>query len=611
MSQASSMSSSRARVQQVTFQARNQPVKPARTLQRTVASASNQGRPRNETKSLSARAASVEVAVPSTEAEKDKFPEEQCVVDEDRGRSPVSEVVKSWEESLAAKSFDVVFCASECAPWSKTGGLGDVVGSVPKALAKKGHNVMVVVPRYADYEGAADTGVRKSLWCFGQEHEVSYHHMHQDGVDYVFVGHICFERPGIYAGEGGAYDDNQFRFTLLSLACCEAPLVVPLESRGGEVMGQDVVFVANDWHTSMVPVYIAGKFRPHGVFRGARCCFAIHNLSHQGVEAASTFGGLGLPDEWIAPLEWQFPEWSDQYDEETKGRAINFMKGAILTSDRILTVSEGYAWEITTTEGGWGLDSVIKGREFVLDGIVNGIDYDVWNPAVDTMIARTYTPETLVEGKAACKRALQEELGLPVRDDVPVIGFIGRLDYQKGPDLVKDAIHQICGQDVQMVMLGSGDPEMEQWMREAEGMYPGNFRGWVGFSVPVSHKITAGADILLMPSRFEPCGLNQLYAMQYGTVPVVHAAGGLRDTVKNHEEGSNDSTGFVFEAYGGANTEGLMWALNQALRMYWDDHRTFLAIAKRGMEKDFTWDTSAGRYEQVFEWAKMDPPHCA
>jgi len=533
-----------------------------------------------------------------------------CRLDEDLGRQPVADIIQSWEESLSTTTMDIVFCASECAPYSKTGGLGDVMGSVPKALVQRGHNVMVVVPMYARYEGAQDTGIRKRLWCFGEEKEVAYFHKNDQGVDYIFVAHHCFERSGIYADESGAYEDNQMRFTLLSLACCEAPLVVPLPSHHGEPMGQKVMFVANDWHTSMVPVYLAGKFRPHGVYTEARCALAIHNLSHQGVEQGEMFYNLGLPDEWVAPLEWSFPEWSDQYNPENEGRAINFLKGGIVTCDRLLTVSEGYAWEITTKEGGWGLHEVIKRREYVLDGILNGIDCDVWNPEVDDHIAMQYNETTMLKGKSACKAALQEELGLPVDSNIPLIGFIGRLDHQKGPDLIKDAINQICGQRVQLVMLGSGDPEMESWMREAESIYPDSYRGWVGFSVPVSHRITAGADILLMPSRFEPCGLNQLYAMAYGTVPVVHAAGGLRDTVKHHS-GDSPGTGFVFETYGGANVEGMMWALNLALRCYWDDRQTFRAIAKRGMQQDFTWDTSAARYMQVFEWAMGDPAHCS
>ncbi|CAI7900549.1 unnamed protein product, partial [Closterium sp. NIES-53] len=439
----------------------------------------------------------------------------------------------------------IVFVASEVAPYSKTGGLADVTGSLPLALAARGHRVMVVAPRYMNgvtdklYAGAFDCQCRIKCFLSEGEHEVAFFHEFRDGVDFVFVDHPSYHRPGTpYGDSRGAFGDNQFRFALLCHAACEAPLQLPF---GGFTYGEKVVFVANDWHAGLVPVLVAAKYRRYGVYKDARTIIAIHNLAHQGVEAAYTFGSLGVPGEWYGALEWVFPEWARKHALD-KGEAVNILKGAIVTADRVLTVSQGYAWEITTGEGGWGLDGLLRGRSIVLNGVTNGIDTVEWNPATDKHIPSQFTAEDL-EGKAECKAALQKELGLAVRPEVPLIGFIGRLDWQKGPDVIQASLPELMTDNVQFVMLGSGEPDLEEWMKWAESAYPDKFRGWVGFSVPMAHRITAGCDILLMPSRFEPCGLNQLYAMRYGTVPVVHATGGLRDTVEDFNPFANGGAG--------------------------------------------------------------------
>lgn len=499
----------------------------------------------------------------------------------------------------------------------QTGGLGDVCGALPPELADRGHRVMVVVPRYANmaevnkgtYANAEDTGVQQDIWAYGQNHAVRYYHEFRDGVDWVFVDHPVFCRPGNpYADEAGeAFDDNQFRFTLLSKAACEAPLVVPC---GGVPYGDEVVFIANDWHAGLTPVLVAANYRPHGVYLNARTLFAIHNLSHQGVEPSTTFEGLGLDGYWYKALEWQFPEWARAHELD-EGLAVNLLKGAIVTCDRLLTVSKGYAWEVTTPEGGWGLDKVIQEREFKFDGITNGIDTDEWNPAADENTFASYDHEDL-SGKLQCKLALQRELGLQERLDVPLIGFIGRLDYQKGPDVIIDCFDRILRHnDVQLVMLGSGDTDMQVAMQAAENEYSEKFRGWVGFSVPTSHTITAGCDILLMPSRFEPCGLNQLYAMRYGTIPVVHATGGLRDTVQqfdgNANGGQGEGTGFSF---GPLSDEGMIQSLFEAVDVFRHQPDQWERMQVRAMTQDLTWGRVAADYEQVFEWAMADEPFC-
>ncbi|MCO5602621.1 hypothetical protein L7F22_056755 [Adiantum nelumboides] len=508
--------------------------------------------------------------------------------------------------------FNIIFVSAEVAPYSKTGGLGDVCGSLPLALAARGHRVMVISPRYMNgvtddkFAGAFDVQCRIKIACFEAEHDVAYFHEFRAGVDWVFVDHPSYHRPGTpYGDTRGAFDDNQFRFTLLCHAACEAPLVLPL---GGFTYGENCIFVANDWHAGLVPVLLAAKYRRFGVYKDARCILAIHNLAHQGVEPATTYSKLGLPGDWYGALEWVFPTWARKHALD-KGEAVNHLKGAIVTADRIVTVSQGYAWEITTVEGGWGLDGLLRSRSAVINGITNGVDVDDWNPTTDKHIAAQYSLDDL-SGKAECKAALQKELGLAVRPEVPLVGFIGRLDYQKGPDIIQAALPEFMQDDVQMVMLGSGDLSIESWLKWAEATYKDKFRGWVGFSIPVAHRITAGCDILLMPSRFEPCGLNQLYAMRYGTVPAVHATGGLRDTVEDFNPfanaGKGAGTGWTFSPLTKEAMLGALWTAIQTFR----EHKTsWQGIMRRGMEQDVSWDRAALQYEQLFEWSSIDPPY--
>ncbi|XP_072982042.1 soluble starch synthase 1, chloroplastic/amyloplastic isoform X1 [Typha latifolia] len=507
---------------------------------------------------------------------------------------------------------NIIFVTAEAAPYSKTGGLGDVCGSLPIALAARGHRVMVVSPRYLNgvsdkiFSEAIDIGRRIKVSCFGGEHEVAFFHENREGVDWVFVDHPSYHRPGNPYGDNcGAFGDNQFRFTILCYAACEAPLVLQL---GDHTYGDHCLFLVNDWHAGLVPLLLGAKYRPHGVYRDARSILVIHNLSHQGVEPATTYQNLGLPHEWYGALEWVFPNWARAHALD-KGEAVNILKGAIVTADRIVTVSQGYAWEVTTVEGGHGLNELLSSRKSVLNGITNGIDTGDWNPATDKYIPFNYSVDDL-SGKAQCKAELQKELGLSVRPECPLIGFIGRLDYQKGTDLIMLALPEILQDDVQFVMLGSGDPDTEEWMRLAESTYKDRFRGWVGFNVAVSHRITAGCDILLMPSRFEPCGLNQLYAMQYGTIPVVHGTGGLRDTVETFNpfanEGRGQGTGWTFSPL---TKDSMLWALRMAVKTFKEHKASWEGLMRRGMKRDFTWDTAASLYEQIFDWASIDPPY--
>ncbi|GFR41537.1 hypothetical protein Agub_g2250 [Astrephomene gubernaculifera] len=618
----------------------------------------------------------------------------------------------------------IIFVTSEVAPWSKTGGLADVLGSLPFALAQRGHRVMVVAPRYVPYEGVEDTGVRVQLLGHA---EVGYFHAQIRGVDFVFVDHPSYPRPGgLYADAHGVYGDNQFRFQLLCLAALEAPFFLDLpvppqqlpagqqtpldptpvapaaapgaagaeqqqgdgdvphvyptsSSSGGEAAagaaatngasssssngakshnsgeplhaqhtngtsslpasssnspsssapstsssssspaapspppprtkyGQDVMFIANDWHAALVPVYLAAKYRPHGVYGSARCVLAIHNLRHQGVFSPASFATLGLPDQWYGCLEWQYPPHQRQGSWAEEGRSVNHLKAGLTTADRIVTVSAGYAEEIKTWLGGWGMEGILAARAPVLNGVVNGIDTDEWNPATDPHLPYNYDTTNFVEGKARCKMELQRELGLPVSEHTPLVAFIGRLDPQKGADILLAAAEQLLRQqDVQLVCLGSGTPDLEAGLRWLEGEFRDRARGWVGFNVPFSHRLTAAADILLMPSRFEPCGLNQLYAMRYGTVPVAHKTGGLRDTVLDFDPWSQSGTGWTYTS---CDPQGLLHATGLALLTYRNHREDFRKLQLRGMQREASWDQAAQQYEQIISWALVDPPYC-
>ncbi|KAJ1401522.1 Starch synthase, catalytic domain [Sesbania bispinosa] len=488
---------------------------------------------------------------------------------------------------------NVILVAAECAPWSKTGGLGDVVGSLPKALARRGHRVMVVSPKYGDYAEPQDTGVRKMYRVDGQEVEVKYFQAYIDGVDFVFIDSPIFHhlQQNIY---GGSRLDILKRMMLFCKAAVEVPWHVPC---GGVCYGDgNLAFIANDWHTALLPVYLKAYYRDQGLMKYTRSVLVIHNIAHQGRGPVDDFFFVDLPEHYMDIFKLYDPIGGDHF---------NIFAAGLKTADRVVTVSHGYAWELKTSEGGWGLHGIINENGWKLRGIVNGIDNKDWNPLFDVHLKSdgytNYSLETLSSGKSQCKAALQKELGLPIREDVPLIGFIGRLDQQKGVDLIAEAIPWMMGQDVQLIMLGTGRPDLEHMLRQFESQHNDKIRGWVGFSVKMAHRITAGVDILLMPSRFEPCGLNQLYAMNYGTVPVVHAVGGLRDTVKPFDPFNDSGLGWTFDS---ADSGKLIHALGNCLFTYREHKKSWEGLQRRGMTQDLSWDNAAQQYEEVLLAAK-------
>ncbi|TVU28499.1 hypothetical protein EJB05_20018 [Eragrostis curvula] len=481
--------------------------------------------------------------------------------------APVTDAASSVDDSEGKESgplagpnvMNIIVVASECSPFCKTGGLGDVVGALPKALARRGHRVMVVIPRYGEYADAQDLGVRRRYKVAGQDSEVTYFHSYIDGVDFVFL-----EAPPFRHRHNDIYGGQRMDVLKRMILFCKAA--------------------------------VEAYYRDNGLMQYARSVLVIHNIAHQGRGPVDDFINYDLPEHYIDHFKLYDP---------VGGEHSNVFAAGLKMADRVVTVSHGYLWELKTSEGGWGLHDIINHNDWKLHGIVNGIDINEWNPAVDAHLHSddytNYTAETLDTGKRQCKAALQRQLGLEVRDDVPVIGFIGRLDGQKGVDIIADAMPWIAGQDVQVVMLGTGRPDLEEMLRRVEAEHRDKVRAWVGFSVQMAHRITAGADVLLMPSRFEPCGLNQLYAMAYGTVPVVHAVGGLRDTVAPFDPFGDTGLGWTFDR---AEAGRMIDALGHCLNTYRNYKESWRGLQVRGMAQDLSWDHAAELYEDVLVKAK-------
>lgn len=435
----------------------------------------------------------------------------------------------------ATNGMNVVFVGAEMAPWSKTGGLGDVLGGLPPAMAANGHRVMVISPRYDQYNDAWDTSVAAEIRVADRYEKVRFFHCYKRGVDRVFIDHPSFlEKVWGKTGEkiygpdtGTDYKDNQLRFSLLCQAALEAPRILNLNNNPyySGPYGEDVVFVCNDWHTGPLPCYLKNDYQSNGIYRNAKVAFCIHNISYQGRFAFVDFPLLNLPERFKSSFDF-----IDGYDKPVEGRKINWMKAGILEADRVLTVSPYYAEElISGISRGCELDNIM--RLTGITGIVNGMDVSEWDPNKDKYISVKYDKTTAMEAKALNKEALQAEVGLPVDGKIPLVAFIGRLEEQKGPDVMAAAIPQLMEENVQIILLGTGKKKFERMLKSAEEMYPGKVRAVVKFNAPLAHQIMAGADLLAVTSRFEPCGLIQLQGMRYGTPCVCASTGGLVDTI--------------------------------------------------------------------------------
>jgi starch synthase len=471
--------------------------------------------------------------------------------------------------------------ASEAHPYAKTGGLAEVAAALPDALGRLGHRVTLVLPRYRGIDLSGSRSQATSIVIGSHVQPVSFHAREErQGVTVVFVDvPELFDRAGgLYNVDGVDYPDNGWRFAVFSRAALEYP----------RLLGRRPSIIhAHDWQTGLVPVYQKMHFSPDPIVGGVPAIFTIHNLAFQGVYPASMLPGLGFGPE---VLDVQALEYWGQ---------ISYLKGGINFSERLTTVSPMYAREILTPEFGFGFDGILTRRADALSGILNGIDVERWNPEADELIGTSYTRADL-SGKREAKRVLLETVGLPFEGkalDRPVIGLISRLTYQKGYDLIAAAIDELMLLDVSWVMLGSGDREYEEMWRGLAVRYPDRVATTIGFNELLAHRIEAGADLFLMPSRYEPCGLNQMYSLRYGTIPIVRATGGLEDTVKDAAEPGGN--GFKFAGFSPAE---LVATVRRALELF-RKPREWKQLQQNGMEQDFSWDASAREYVKVYEAA--------
>lgn len=483
----------------------------------------------------------------------------------------------------SATARKVLIVASEIAPLAKVGGLADVTAALTKEMSRAGCDVRVVMPLYRGlrerYElepdgvfpvrvGAGEASTR--LWRMDYPGST--------GAVFCVENDAFYDRAFIYNDPHAEYTDNGQRFVFLSRAALDACL---------HWRWYPDVIHCHDWPTGIVPVYLNTVERLTPLGRAASV-FTIHNLAHQGIFDRSLLDYARIPDSVFRP------------DGLECFGMVNLMKGGLYHSTKLTTVSPSYSREIQTAEYGCGLEHVLHFRAADLIGILNGIDSEVWNPLTDTLIPQRYGRDDMA-GKAVCKRVLQEQTGLDVDPNVPVFSAVARLYEQKGLDLLAAGGDRIIdSMAVQVVVLGAGDPALEARFRELEARYPGRFSLRQGYDESLAHLLEAGADFFLMPSRFEPCGLNQMYSMAYGTPPIVRATGGLIDTVEQYVEGTSRGTGFIFED---AEEEALYFTIGWACSTWYDRPNEYAMLQRNGMARDFSWGRAVARYLEVYSWA--------
>jgi starch synthase len=481
-----------------------------------------------------------------------------------------------------ASARSILFVASECTHFVKAGGLGDVVAALPAALRLLGHDARIVLPRYDVIAGErlfrheAPLGVPLgggAAWSGVLETRLP-------GTDvpvYLLEHDALFGRGYLYDPPGSFASDNLIRFAFLcrgALELCKYLKFAP------------DVFHVHDWPSALLPLYL-NTVEASGPLARAASVLTIHNLAHQAKFPAADLPATHIP-------------WSEfRADGLEDFGSVNPLKGGLYHATKLTTVSPRYAQEIRTPEGGAGLDAVARFRGGDLVGVLNGIDERLWDPSHDPAICAPFDASDLT-GKGACKLALQRELGLDERADVPLVGVVSRLSEQKGTDVLLAALTRLLDLDTQVVVLGSGEAAAEGYLAMRSRHGGGRFRAWIGFSEALAHRIEAGADLFLMPSRFEPCGLNQMYSQRYGALPIVRATGGLDDTVENYEASTGTGTGFKFWDLG---TDALVSTVAWACETYRKRRHHFRAMQVRAMKKRFGWDLAASQYESVYEWA--------
>lgn len=479
----------------------------------------------------------------------------------------------------------VLMITPEATPFAQTGGLGEVLSALPAELAGLGISVDVIMPKYRGID-TTRFDVRKldasleftlnakqvstALWCLDDPRGIRYLFLEADNY---------FDRDYLYGTPEGDYEDNAERFVFLARAAIEWAL---LDDNHYDI------FHAHDWQASLTPVYLRTLYAGESRLRDSAAVITIHNLGYQGI-----FWHLDMP---LVGVGWEF---FTPKHMEFHGK-LNFLKSGIVFAEKVNTVSPGYRNEILTPEFGFGLEGILLEKGPDLTGILNGVDYSVWNPEHDPLIATPYSLSDL-SGKSTCKAALQRHANVPEKAEVPIIGMVSRLSSQKGIDILAGAFHNLMQKDIQLVVLGTGEARYQSIFTEFGREYPDKTGIFLSYDYELAHKIFAGADMLLVPSRYEPCGLNQLYALRYGTVPIVRATGGLTDTVEQYSENADTGTGFLFFD---ENPLSLENAALTAVELFHEKPETWVRLMKRGMQRDFSWKRSAAEYLNLYESAR-------
>lgn len=473
----------------------------------------------------------------------------------------------------------VLFVSVEVSPFAKTGGLADVAGSLPKSLVSMGYDVRIAMPKYqqikADMSYLTDFPVYikdRQATCIVREGKIDFKHDNKDkSVPVYFIDNYhYFNREGIYC-----YFDDADRFAFF----CRAVLdMLP------KIDFKPDIIHCNDWHTGPVCMLLGEKYKSYPFYKDIKTLFTIHNLEYQGNFSKDVLSLFDVGEEVFIPEKVEF------YG------MFSFMKAGLVYTDIINTVSETYAKEIQTEKYGEKLEGLLKSRSKDLYGIVNGIDYDVFNPETDPRITKNYNVKTF-KLKKENKYALQKEMGLP-KKDVPVIGLISRLTGQKGLNLIMDEIDKIMKNDIQFVLLGAGDEYYETGFKKIRDKYPDKMGVYIGFNAPLAQRIYAASDLFLMPSRFEPCGLGQLFSLRYGTIPIVRSTGGLAETVIDVEQDKEKGNGFCYKDF---SSKDMLKTINRALKFYNEKPDEWEEIVKRAMTTDYSWDKSAGKYSELYK----------
>lgn len=494
----------------------------------------------------------------------------------------MSRLSQKKQKNNCRTPLNILFAASEAAPFAKTGGLGEVVGDLPRYLHDLGHDVRVVLPRYYSIDPVkyelrllpgtlvVPMGIIGDMYCGVWEGRLP-----RSEVPVYFLEHQgLYGRDGIYGVNNVSFLDNDNRYVFLSRAAMELPKLLDW---------QPDILHAHDWHTAAVPLFLNTLYRNDPYLNQAASILTIHNMQHQGTFYPGLMEVLGVDWGHFTFLEL---EQDDQ---------VNLLKGGICHATLLNTVSQGYAREIQTSAYGWGLEHVVAQRAADLYGILNGVDYEEWNPSTDRYLPSTYTVDDL-SGKGICKRELQRRFNLPELD-VPLFGVVSRMVPQKGTDLLAEAIHEMIKLDLQVVVVGNGEPWAHFFFGGMAHRHPDKVGCFIGYDNALAHLVEAGSDFFLMPSAFEPCGLNQMYSLAYGTPPIVRATGGLDDSVENFDETALTGNGFKFWSH---TASALFNTVGWAVWTFYNNQEGLAALRRNGMAKRFTWQEAALQYEQLY-----------